>query len=276
MPASLSSSEIERAMDEYSSVRRVNVLKGGCFSEDVVIAEEPLELMVTAQGDSSTLSSMMRTPGNDFFLALGYLRSEGLAMPLKVDRPKGGTNNKVLLHYRELPDIEASKRLGYQSSSCGVCGKVDSLLYSEYEGRTPPKRRWNDADFDAIQRVLEEPQPMFEQTGGSHAVWLFDQNNVLVASFEDVGRHNALDKLLGWATVAQRDDFNNMTLVMSSRLSYELIHKAATLGVWMIVAMGAPSSLAVELSKKLDCTMIGFFKKAPHNLYTNSLALYYG
>jgi len=268
-------------MNEYSSVRRVNILKGGVLSEDVVIAEEPLELIIrTDKGDQNILSTTMRTPGNDFFLALGYLRSEGISMPDQVSRPSGCAedNNKVVLHYKELPDIEVGKRHGLQSSSCGVCGKadIDSLLYAEYGERKPSDRRWNDLDFEEVQTVLDRSQPMFAQTGGSHAVWLFDEHNQLLVSFEDVGRHNALDKLLGWAAVAQRDDFHNMTLVLSSRLSYELIHKAATLGVWMIVAMGAPSSLAVELSKKLDCTMIGFFKKAPHNLYTNTLALYHG
>jgi len=245
-----------------------------------VIAEEPLELLIMVGQEREALATTMRTPGYDLFLALGYLRSESLPLPSSITRPESCSeeNNQLLLHYDHSPLAQlATQRRGIQSSSCGVCGKtsLDDLLNTNYQNRIEPARRWTSQDFSQIHSALSEHQPLFEQTGGSHAVWLFDSDNELLVNFEDVGRHNALDKLLGWATVNHINDFQNMTLVLSSRLSYELIHKAAHLGVWMIIAMGAPSSLAVELSNKLECSTIGFFKKPPYNIYTNRLALYY-
>ncbi len=266
-------------LTEHSAVRRVNVLKGNGVEEDFVIAEEPLELLIAVGQEREALATTMRTPGHDLFLALGYLWSEALPLPTHITRPEScAENNQVLLHYEQSPLTQQStQRRGIQSSSCGVCGRtsLEDLLNTSYQNRIVPTRRWTSQDLSQIHSTLSENQPLFEQTGGSHAVWLFDSDNVLLMNFEDVGRHNALDKLLGWVIVNHIHDLQNMTLVLSSRLSYELVHKAAHLGVWMIIALGAPSSLAVELSNKLECTTIGFFKKPPYNLYTNRQALYY-
>lgn len=246
--------------------------------EDLVIAEEPLEIIITFSGENTPLATTMRTPGHDLYLTLGYLRSEGISpFPDSIDRPEEG-NNTVLLHYKfSLPKgLSASHRIGLQSSSCGLCGKVsiEDLLEQQYPSRTIPTRRWLQADLDALYTQLSQ-QPLFLKTGGSHAVWLFNEENELIATFEDVGRHNALDKLLGWVALEEIVDLENMTLVLSSRLSYELVHKAGVLGVWVVIALGAPSSLAVELSSKLDLTTLGFFKKESYNLYTNRHALLY-
>ena len=268
------------AIPEYSSVRTVRVMKGVETVEDVVIAEEPLEIIIVTPDGETALATTMRTPGHDVYLCLGYLISEGAkVLPESITRSNScaDDNNQICLYYSEspFPTERTHSRLGVQSSSCGLCGKTSlaDLLKVTYPGRTIPTRQWQAEDLLALSKGLAA-QPLFQKTGGSHAVWLFNENNEIVAAFEDVGRHNALDKMLGWATQNSPENINNMTLVLSSRLSYELIHKAALLGTWVVIALGAPSSLAVELANKLEITSLGFFKGETYNLYSNRKAYF--
>ena len=268
-------------LPEHSPFRKVNVLKRGQLVTDYVIAEEPLEIRVCDGGKEDAIATTMRTPGSDAYLALGYLKSEGLLSEiLGIHRPllcEGEDLNCVVVRMKTYPhDTEKQhQRLGVQSSSCGLCGMVsiESILGYEYPTRSDPQRRWNKQDFQAITEQLEISQELFLKTGGSHGVWLFDRDNQLVKSFEDVGRHNALDKLLGWLEIHPVEELENMTLILSSRLSYELVHKAAVLGVQVIASVGAPSSLAVELANKLHMSAVGFLWRSQFNIYTNKRAL---
>lgn len=267
-------------LPEYSAFREVNVLKEGEVVKDYVIAEEPLEIFIKADGEVERIATTMRTPGEDALLGLGYLKSEGLLIEvLDVSRPEGCEGrNQVVISMPSLPPdhLRGSQRVGVQSSSCGLCGKVslESILGHQYPVVLPASRKWRKEDFTTLSLQIEEHQPLFSETGGSHSVWLFNEESALVASFEDVGRHNALDKLLGWTVTQPEVTYENMTLILSSRLSYELVHKAALLGVWVIASVGAPSSLAVELANKLELTTVGFLKKQHLNLYTNKRALF--
>jgi len=267
------------AVKEYSSTREVRLLRNNALITAHVIAEEALEIVLSSRLRVETIAHTMRTPGHDTYLALGYLLSEGAhRSPLQFSRDCD--LNQLTIHYAHwpLPDSYTSQRRNVQNSSCGACGQSDltHLLQHEYPHRVPPTKRWDLAALSTLADQLSLHQPLFDLTGGSHCVWLFSPEHSCLASFEDIGRHNALDKLLGWERTHPVPDIQNCTLVLSSRLSHELVHKAATLGVWNILSIGAPSSLALELANYLELTTIGFFKSASSfNLYTNKRALYY-
>ncbi|MGJ8677485.1 MAG: formate dehydrogenase accessory sulfurtransferase FdhD [Akkermansiaceae bacterium] len=274
--------ELLAAIPEYSATREVLVFKYGETVKDVVIAEEPLEIFVAANNRVELVATTMRTSGEDHVLAVGHLFSEGIVGSIMaISRPEqcSDANNQVIVEFDQWPVEEGKsmQRLGVQSSSCGLCGKtsLDSFFQQDYSMRPVSARRWSYADIEFISESIHDEQPRFQQTGGSHCVWLYDAANQLVISFEDVGRHNALDKLLGWVRLHQLNGIENMTLVLSSRLSYELVHKAALVGLWVVLSIGAPSSLAVELANKLEMTAIGFLKNKRFNIYTNRIALVY-
>ncbi len=230
--------------------------------QDVVAVEEPLEIRV----DGAALAITMRTPGHDEELALGFLYGEGL---IDGPRPAGLTDdfaNNIVEVAGPLARDPGVRRF-YTTSSCGVCGKG---ALEEVAVLSPPL-----AAAPTIPRVLaaELParleQPGFERTGGLHATGLFDAEGRLLHSREDVGRHNAMDKVVGRALLDGRLPLSGHVLCVSGRLSFELVQKAAVAGAPILVGVGAPSSLAVELAADRGLTLCGFARRGNVNVYTH-------
>jgi len=243
---------------------------------DALAVEEPVEISISAFTASPPLlnkniSITMRTPGTDLDLALGFLFTEGIIADAKqVDGHETGENTINILLNDSMPlDLSKIERHFYTSSSCGVCGKasIDSIktvcrLQDIESTFSVPKDL-----IKALPNELRKQQEVFESTGGLHAAALFDLNGKLMQLREDVGRHNALDKLIGWSFQNDNLPLNQHLLLLSGRASFELIQKAAMAGIKFIMAVGAPSSLAVELAKDFDITLVGFLNENRYNVY---------
>jgi FdhD protein len=228
---------------------------------DLVAVEEPLELRIAGQPVAVT----MRTPGHDEELALGFAVGEGLE-PVSASIPADFAANAVELQVRNF-DPARLKRHFYTSSSCGVCGKgaLDAVAVT-----APPSRSLLNVDASLLASLpdrLSEAQPTFELTGGLHAAGLFDREGALRCVREDVGRHNALDKVVGWAFGEGLLPLESSILCVSGRLSFELVQKASCAGVPVLVGVGAPSSLAVELAAAQRITLCGFARNGRVNVY---------
>ena len=257
---------------------------------DRVAIEEPLEIRVdfVANGERSvrSLSITMRTPGNDEELAAGFLLTEGLvrsARDIETIRPCGPEsgahdgNNVVKVRLADhatiaWPNVE---RHFYATSSCGVCGKA-SLEALEVPGLCPIARDGFRFTVEAVRMLparLRAQQSVFEETGGLHAAALFNSAGELLAIREDVGRHNAVDKLLGAQFLQGHTPLSSNLLFLSGRISFELAQKALAGGIPMVVAVGAPSSLAIELAKRFDITLIGFLRGERFNVYSGEWRL---
>ena len=230
--------------------------------QDVVAIEEPLEIRV----DGAPLAVTMRTPGHDEELALGFLYGEGL---IDGPRPAGLTDdfaNNTIEVTGPLARDPGVRRF-YTTSSCGVCGKgalEEVAVLSPPLSAEPTIPRALAADLPAH---LE--QPGFDRTGGLHATGLFDAGGRLLYSREDVGRHNAMDKVIGRALLDGRLPLGGYVLCVSGRLSFELVQKAAVAGAPILVGVGAPSSLAVELADDRGLTLCGFARRGAVNVYTH-------
>lgn len=243
--------------------------------EDAVAVEEPLEIQVLEAGKviPRPLSVTMRTPGQDEALAIGFLYTEGLiAGPQDIERSSIPGQNQICIHLSEgvTLDVTATERNFYTTSSCGVCGK--SSIDAIHTQRTFDLKG---SDFTVRETLLftltaqlTQAQSLFTATGGIHAATLFCANAQLKMMQEDVGRHNALDKLIGVAVQNADLPISESILLLSGRASFELIQKAAMAGIPIVVAIGAPSSLAIELAKETGQTLIGFLKDTGYNLYS--------
>jgi FdhD protein len=248
---------------------------------DVVATEEPLEIRVGYSGFTTRIAVTMRTPGHDFELAAGFLFSEGIihsrddiaTIGYCVDRELTPEQqyNVVTLDLRSgatLPDEVQVRQFGI-SSACGVCGKesLDDLTrrgISRIEnGLTVSPRT-----ILALPDRLRAAQGVFEQTGGLHAAGLFTADGELVTLREDVGRHNALDKLIGAMLLDGRLPLSNYVILVSGRTSFELAQKSAAAGASMLCSVSAPSSLAIEVAKRFNLTLIGFLRGEQFNIYT--------
>ena len=272
------------------SVKRLQVERVGVDAgtrQDVVATEEPLEIRVGyTRPDGSraeqSISVTMRTPGSDGELAAGFLYTEGIVAdrtdiesvaPCGPPAPNGLINVvRVELSRGVRVDLDRLERHFYTSSSCGVCGK-SSLDAVAVQGRYDVHD--NDFRVDAqwlgtLPQALLARQTVFERTGGLHASGLFDPARGIVAVREDVGRHNALDKLIGQALLADALPLSDFGIVVSGRASFELMQKAMMAGVPLLAAVGAPSSLAVELAEEFGMTLIGFLKHDKLNVYARS------
>jgi FdhD protein len=230
--------------------------------EDDVAIEEPLEIRV----DGEPLAVTMRTPGHDEELALGFLYTEGL-----IDRARSaGLTEDFAANTIEVSGPllrDPGNRRFYTTSSCGVCGKgaLDEVaVYSAPLGEGPLVERMLVADLPAR---LE--QPGFRRTGGLHATGLFDANGGLLLTREDVGRHNAMDKVVGRALLDGIVPLGERILCVSGRLSFELVQKAAVAGAPILVGVGAPSSLAISLAEDRGVTLCGFARGTTVNVYTH-------
>ena len=231
-------------------------------TDDVVAVEEPLEIRIGGQPVAVT----MRTPGHDEELALGFALSEGLR-PRSARIPDDLAANTIEL---DAPGFDPARlvRSFYTSSSCGVCGK-GALEAVEVEApRILSDLRVEAALVAGLPDRLRAAQPGFAATGGLHATGLFDEYGTLLCSREDVGRHNAFDKVVGWAFGAGRLPLARSIICVSGRLSFELVQKAAVAGCPVLVAVGAPSSLAVELAGDRGVTLCGFVRGGRWNIYT--------
>ena len=255
--------------------------------EDLVSIEEPLEISLRYKEKNKwieqTLSITMRTPGNDDDLVRGFLFNEQIVKSInnidsiesygdKVGQYK--IQNKILatLNNSENVNISKIKRDFLTNSSCGVCGKssLDALeiIKSTKTNASEPK-----ISKDVViqsPNILREGQSEFSKTGGIHASGLFNSDGKLIALREDVGRHNALDKLIGCALEKKQFDPKNQFITCSGRLNFELVQKVLMTDIGIMIGVGAPTSLAIDLANKFDITLIGFVKRDSFNIYTNN------
>src|SRR5262245_18681857 len=272
------------------AVVAVSVLRtdGSGFSArtDALAVEEPLEIRVGFDGDERRVhrgvSITMRTPGNDHELAVGFLFTEGLISEREqvanVRACGGGNVIRVDLSPGVAVDLARLERHFYTGSSCGVCGKA-SLAAVRVESQHRPAARWPIIEAEVIRRLLDTlrtAQVVFDRTGGLHASALFDQTGRLLSLREDVGRHNALDKLIGAEFLANRVPLSEAILLVSGRLSFGLVQNAAVAGIPILAAVGAPSSLAVDLASEHGMTVIGFLRADRFNVYTGADRVHLG
>ncbi len=244
---------------------------------DVLAVEEPLEIRlgctVNDRRVNRAISVTMRTPGNDFELAAGFLFTEGIVTDrgqITRIRPCGSGNVvRVELAPEISVDLSLLERHFYTSSSCGVCGKtsleaVRDLPICAEEGRPVV----DPSVIPSLPETLRASQSVFDRTGGLHAAALFDVEGNLLDLREDVGRHNALDKLIGARFLAGLTPMADAVLLLSGRVSFELVQKAAVAGIAIVAAVGAPSSLAVELARERGMTLLGFVRADRFNIYS--------
>jgi FdhD protein len=229
---------------------------------DLVAVEEPLEIRV----DGEPIAVTMRTPGHDEELAAGFLYGEGLV----VDAPTIGLTEDLAANTIEVRGPLAHDpgiRRFYTTSSCGVCGKGALEEVAVHADALPDGPRVARELLAALPERLV--QPGFARTGGLHATGLFNAAGELACVREDVGRHNAMDKVIGWALLSGRLPLHQAILCVSGRLSFELVQKAAVAGAPILVGVGAPTSLAVELAQDRGITLGGFARRGKINLYTH-------
>lgn len=244
-------------------------------AQDVVAVEEPLEIQLGYSNGTRqlrTLTITMRTPGNDRELAAGCLYGEGVVShESEISAILEGRNSvRVELRSDVTVDWTRLERRFYTSSSCGLCGKVciDAVIETPYTATMPATPRVRADVLSRLPDRLRAAQEGFDSTGGIHAAALFDADGDLRALYEDVGRHNAVDKLIGAELLAGRLPLHDSVLLVSGRASFELVQKAAAAGVPVMAAIGAPSSLAVELARETGMTLAGFVRDGRFNLYS--------
>jgi FdhD protein len=243
---------------------RVDVVRlpGERRERDSVAVEEPLEIRVNGRPVAVT----MRTPGHDEELALGFLVSEGIA-PRRAAPPEDLAANTIEVEADAL-DPARLERHFYTSSSCGVCGKGALEAVAVEAPEVASDLRVSAARLAQLPERLRDRQVAFAETGGLHATGLFDPVGELLCLREDVGRHNAMDKVIGWAFGEHRLPLAEAILCVSGRLSFELVQKAAVAGCPIVVAVGAPSSLAVDLARDRRVTLCGFVREGRVNVYS--------
>ncbi len=252
--------------------------------EDVVAVEEPMEIRVQTgpegQRRTRSVSVTMRTPGHEFELAVGFLYSEGLLPAADVVKhiafcgppPPGKPQSNIVrveLDASVELDLVKLQRNFYSTSSCGICGKasLDALNFEGFAKLDPARLRVRAEVVHGMTKKLRDAQSVFDRTGGLHAAGLFDTDGHLSTCREDVGRHNAVDKAIGDRVLAGATPLSDTILVVSGRVSFEILQKALAAGIPMIIAVGAPSSLAVEMAERFGMTLVGFARDDRFNIY---------
>jgi len=257
--------------------------KGLTTEMDELAVEEPLEIQLEYWSNGilirKPISITMRTPGNDEELALGFLFTEGIIESfheisaverLPVWQTVNGDNVIAVQLRKDFnPDTSKLDRHFYTSSSCGVCGKssIESIFQVRKRALTSLQLAIDPNVLMSLPQTLLEAQSVFESTGGLHAAGIFTETGTLITLREDVGRHNALDKIAGY--LLNHTELNPDILLLSGRSSFELIQKAAMIGIPVVAAIGAPSSLAVELSVEAGISLVGFLKSGRFNVYSH-------
>jgi len=265
------------------NIRRI-LGENSSLKSDLVVVEEPLEIRVgygpESDREQGTITVTMRTPGDDEHLCLGFIYSEGMISSAKeilsakyctnVGEEDGGENvMRVELSSEIAFNPNEFQRNFYTNSSCGVCGKASiDHVKQTCEPVADTGLQISRETIYSLPQVLEDVQDVFKHTGGLHACGLFDANGKLIIHKEDVGRHNALDKLIGNLLVTDNLPASDKILMLSGRISFELVQKAVKAGIPIIAAVGAPSSLSVALGEEYGVTLVGFLKEKGFNVYT--------
>lgn len=242
---------------------------------DTLAVEEPLEIRLSGR----PLSVTMRTPGHDFDLVAGFLYGEGVlqapddiaAMRYCADVDTFNVVDVTLAEGVAPPEVSV-ERAFYTTSACGVCGKtsIDAIRQRRRYDVEADRTRFDPETLTGLPGTLRSAQRVFERTGGLHAAGLFDASGTLLALREDVGRHNAVDKVVGWALKDKRIPLTGHVMLVSGRASFELTQKALLAGVPMLAAVSAPSSLAADLAEEAGMTLVGFLRGASMNVYTGA------
>jgi len=275
----MSQQELERSI-QTATVERVRD-GHSTFIDDPVAMEEPLEIRL-GYTDShrgrlhKSISITMRTPGDDLNLACGFLYSESIIRDTaQIASIDDSSDNVIRIELKEDLRFDLSRldRHFYTTSSCGVCGKasLEALSTSGYDAILDNSFRIPRENLLKLASKLRESQELFAKTGGCHATATFNDHGDILKVTEDVGRHNAMDKLIGSMLRAKLLPGAGMGIIVSGRASFELMQKALAAGCPMLVAVGAPSSLAVELAQEFNITLIGFLKETGFNLYHGDL-----
>ncbi|MSR53963.1 MAG: formate dehydrogenase accessory sulfurtransferase FdhD [Gemmataceae bacterium] len=264
-------------IDELLSVNVVAVGGEVCTENlDQLAVEEPLAIRIAfgpiRERQLATISITMRTPGHDAELAAGFLFVEGvLTHPdqiVGIHSSRSTNCVQVDLHPDLEVDLTRLDRRGYTTSSCGVCGKTSiEAIEANCDGPRAGGKPIPPSLVHSLPARLHAAQPTFSRTGGLHAAALFDHSGSLLGVFEDVGRHNAVDKLVGAEFRAGRLPLDDHILLVSGRAGFELVQKSAIAGVPIFAAVGAPTSLAVELARRLGVTLLGFVRDGRFNIY---------
>ena len=272
----------DRTRRSSKTKTRVRVVEDGKLRvrPDTLATEEPMEIrLITGEG-RQTVAVTMRTPGADFELAAGFLYGEGIVkssddiakisycVDSDLDAAQQYNIVNVELRGGREYDLRPLERHFYTSSACGVCGKA-SLEQLELRGCpvVPPGPEVSAETVYSLPEKLREAQGLFDATGGLHAAALFDAEGNLIALREDVGRHNATDKLVGWALLENRLPLSGHLVMVSGRSSFEILQKCLTAGVPFVCAISAPSSLAVDVAREFGMTLVGFLRDRRFNVY---------
>lgn len=274
--------EFEEARPGLTTPARVLSYNDGSAREipDDLATEEPLEIRLVAQGQTHTVAVTMRTPGSDFELAAGFLLSEGVVRsreeiagisycidPQLDAQQRYNIVNVQLMSGATVP-LDRLERHFTMTSACGVCGKATIEALQTRAARIDDAVRVTPSFLTALPQKMRDAQRVFASTGGLHAAALFDANGKLLALREDVGRHNALDKIAGWALLGAKLPLRGCILLVSGRASFELVQKSVVAGIPVLCAVSAPSSLAVELAREFGLTLAGFVRGSRANVYT--------
>lgn len=267
---------IENKSTASVSIKKVNGTQW-VDANDQLAVEEPIEIKLNyfdgGHATEKNISVTMRTPGHDEELALGFLFTEGIIQRVdqikEVNTPKENTIVVTLVE-SEIPSLQSTERNFYTTSSCGVCGKssIDAIRTTSAYQPSADRMVIHSSFLFGLQDRLRKVQAVFESTGGLHASAIFDVESKLITLREDVGRHNALDKVIGASFMNNKLPLSDVLLLLSGRASFELIQKASMAGIKIVAAIGAPSSLAVKLAQEFDMTLIGFLRDNRFNIYS--------
>ena len=271
-----------RARRGSKTKTRVRVVEDGRVRvrSDVLATEEPMEIRLLAGQTKQTVAVTMRTPGTDFELAAGFLYGEGIisspddvlkisyCVDSDIDAEQQYNIVNVELRANREFDLRPLERHFYTTSACGVCGKasLEQLALRGYPV-VPPGPEVIAETIYSLPNTLREAQGLFDATGGLHAAALFDKEGELLALREDVGRHNATDKLVGWALLEGRLPLTDHIVLVSGRSSFEIMQKCLTAGVPVVCAISAPSSLTVDVAREFGMTLVGFLRGGRFNVY---------
>jgi FdhD protein len=266
----------------HVTTARVLAVRGASTEsrDDTLVGEEPLEIRAAGPGQEPVAVAVtMRTPGSEAELAVGFLRTEGLIGNDDVAAVEFGDavslaqpDDTIIVRLRRTFDSSViAERHFVATASCGICGKASldeiAVRCDPIPAGAPVVDR---SVILGLPATLRDAQRVFEATGGLHAAGLFEPDGRLVAAREDVGRHNALDKLVGWAVLAGRMPLNGLVLLVSGRVSLEIVQKAAVAGIPVVCAVSAPSDLAVEAAERFGQTLVGFLRGDGFNVYAGA------